>query len=837
MNEAGEKGKQKNMKTAILNRINFPFLLLIATAFCLMSPFAEDTVIFLHDTMNLFHNFYYFYNEFYLNGEFARWLPFGYYGMPSYLPQTVISPMMYWVMIGGRLTGATNILALFKIAVLLEHLILLTGSYLLASRFFRYRTAVFFTCLGILAASVWQYQIYINFRCVYLIPLALFFLHRFLVEGKAVDFWISGLVFLSSLAGVAAYYAPLFFVIAVIFSAVMTMRAGKPWKALLSPRTGNRLGALCLLAAAGILAGYVFHALRGVETFFTGRDAATQATSVSDFVSYGGGIGLTKFVYLFLASNGNADYTLYVGLLPLVFLLYGIRNCRKAEFSAMGVLLFFFAAFSLADTSFLARTSYHSVPVMKYFRHIGLVGAFIRLFLLFCAGFGLDCFLSDLASSAEGERGNAGRWKKIVYTVFLLAAFGVMSNALRGIPRIPQEICYGAVLVLGIMAVAVSGRPRGHGSEEREDRFSPERSLLFCGGLVFVGALMLDRLLQDRGVDPRTLRPEFFYYCLVVLAFAVLFLSGRRMTAVTSAGVACIFFFAMDILSYQNLITLQTRKTPEVREDVIHVHSYAFPDERRPFPLPGTREAAAMNLYDSGSDYTVRYGFAQFDPCMSTAGTGVLSEGVSRFAALRGVDLLAREMPPVQGKPDVGFFLRAMGCGAPKMKLAPSVLFARSREQAEEYVKRVEPVDRVILLEGVPEQQQQPWEKPETDLRSGSVSVTRFRANSIEARVENDTASDTWLYYADSWHPGWKAAVDGKGVPVFRANLGFKAIRVPSGPHDIRFDFRDTPGRFLQFAWMIFALLAGAGMLVLLGRTCCLPREETRLHFNLKEGE
>ncbi|MGZ5569388.1 MAG: YfhO family protein, partial [Limisphaerales bacterium] len=38
----------------------------------------------------------------------------------------------------------------------------------------------------------------------------------------------------------------------------------------------------------------------------------------------------------------------------------------------------------------------------------------------------------------------------------------------------------------------------------------------------------------------------------------------------------------------------------------------------------------------------------------------------------------------------------------------------------------------------------------------------------------------------------WKAFVDGKGVPVLRANEAFQAIEIPAGKHAIRFIYRSN---------------------------------------------
>jgi uncharacterized membrane protein YfhO len=42
------------------------------------------------------------------------------------------------------------------------------------------------------------------------------------------------------------------------------------------------------------------------------------------------------------------------------------------------------------------------------------------------------------------------------------------------------------------------------------------------------------------------------------------------------------------------------------------------------------------------------------------------------------------------------------------------------------------------------------------------------------------------IYY----QPGWKATIDGRPVPHFRADWTLRAMLVPAGEHRIEFDFR-----------------------------------------------
>ena len=40
-----------------------------------------------------------------------------------------------------------------------------------------------------------------------------------------------------------------------------------------------------------------------------------------------------------------------------------------------------------------------------------------------------------------------------------------------------------------------------------------------------------------------------------------------------------------------------------------------------------------------------------------------------------------------------------------------------------------------------------------------------------------------YLFTGDAYYPGWEAELDGRPVPLYRANLAFRAVYVPAGEH------------------------------------------------------
>jgi uncharacterized membrane protein YfhO len=91
------------------------------------------------------------------------------------------------------------------------------------------------------------------------------------------------------------------------------------------------------------------------------------------------------------------------------------------------------------------------------------------------------------------------------------------------------------------------------------------------------------------------------------------------------------------------------------------------------------------------------------------------------------------------------------------------------------------------------------------------VAITNYAAEQIE--IETRLESPGWLVLTDSYYPGWQATLDQQPVEILPVNLLFRAIPIPSGEHQIRFEF--NPGSLRQGALVsIVALFVVMGGLI-----------------------
>jgi hypothetical protein len=91
----------------------------------------------------------------------------------------------------------------------------------------------------------------------------------------------------------------------------------------------------------------------------------------------------------------------------------------------------------------------------------------------------------------------------------------------------------------------------------------------------------------------------------------------------------------------------------------------------------------------------------------------------------------------------------------------------------------------------------------------------KISAHTIEAQVEAQGA--TLVVVAQSHHPAWRAFVDGREVPLLRANHAFQALEMPAGRHTLRLAYQDR--KFLAGGLISLLTLGGSGWYWLRRRT------------------
>jgi hypothetical protein len=72
----------------------------------------------------------------------------------------------------------------------------------------------------------------------------------------------------------------------------------------------------------------------------------------------------------------------------------------------------------------------------------------------------------------------------------------------------------------------------------------------------------------------------------------------------------------------------------------------------------------------------------------------------------------------------------------------------------------------------------------------GEVRIARESA--CRVLLDAELSADGYVVLVDSYDPGWKARVDGRRVPLLRANVAFRAVAVSAGRHAVEMVYRPT---------------------------------------------
>ena len=123
--------------------------------------------------------------------------------------------------------------------------------------------------------------------------------------------------------------------------------------------------------------------------------------------------------------------------------------------------------------------------------------------------------------------------------------------------------------------------------------------------------------------------------------------------------------------------------------------------------------------------------------------------------------------------PDDPPFLNSLGMDT-KVRLVKDAEFARDLSQAISMFDLPDPDETIVLIDAATGgfAAHALAQEPEPE-------VTSFSANRVVISVKAKTPG--WLFYADAFHPSWKAHVNGAEAQVYQANIGFKAVAVAAG--------------------------------------------------------
>jgi hypothetical protein len=138
----------------------------------------------------------------------------------------------------------------------------------------------------------------------------------------------------------------------------------------------------------------------------------------------------------------------------------------------------------------------------------------------------------------------------------------------------------------------------------------------------------------------------------------------------------------------------------------------------------------------------------------------------------------------VQNTSSTRFFLYANRNAAPKVGIFNTGAIAHSMPQAMRILfhPQFDPQKHVIL--------QSPGPRPQPCTGPQEAPVLHKLVEGFsESSYVTETTCDAYVSTTIPYYDGWRAAIDGKRVPLIRANAAFFAVFLPAGKHLVRFSY------------------------------------------------
>lgn len=731
-------------------RINKDFLFLSLFLILINLPYFQSNLIFRHDTNARFQTFHFFYSEFFFHDLIPHWLPYGTFGIASTMYQiSSLSPAYYFFGLIGKYLGVTDVLFLFKLSFVFDHFILLLGAYLLSRQLFTHKTTVFFVCLGIaLAATNWIHQAYFGFYIFYLLPLIILFIVKFFKTKQLYFVWLAGIICVFKCIGDIPYFISLYLFMITVLCIVYWIETKISWHTFLHISANNIPPFSLFMIVSAIYLYLIGHAYDFTKSFIPGRDSETNMVTLEAFLTYGKYMKFFKFPDFISGaiSNPGIRSIFYIGLAPICFFLVAIlKSSKNSDFRALFAITI--ALIWLSFGGFFSALIYY-FPAMSLYRHIGHIYDLILLLILLCSGFGLDNFLSTIK-----ERG-------------LLNMNFSFSKLI---------IVFVIILFTGDMAISHSIHN-------------------------YIG---IDALKQA------DIRVTGFWFRIFtyITGICLIFFIIRQQRISNEAGVkivkaVIILCFIIDIISFQYALFNNEAKAPPSLTsslDSFKANELVYQEQREMEPYTMRQKQLIGFPYEGAKYNRSMYNFVQFDPCIQKYRTNFFPAGLELLIRVRTANF--------QSKPSFSFlsqydpsFIRSLGCNEPKLRLVGNAIFATSAEQAAALIKSTQDLDNVVILrenvKSAPSISNVnnlpkvtiPEIAKKQDIK-GEISVAHFTSNELEVRADVQTNNETWLVYADAFHPGWQVILNGEKVPLMEANLAFKAVKLEKGDNTVRFVF------------------------------------------------
>lgn len=759
-----------------------------------------------HDGFQYFALQYSFLNHAVHYGDIPQWFPFVTHGVLSTLGTVTHGGVMHNIfLLSGGLLKDVNFLPLFYAGIFIDELLLLIGVWLLAKRFFASPLTVFFVSVSVMGSCIWVLQPWWNFHLYYAIPLILYLMHRFLDSGMWRYYFLAGnLLFMQSMGNLPYFLPVTSMAIFLYFLFYVSLNFEDIWPKLTALRFGPAFvtATAFILLAFGILYYAMTFGIDQIANYNLRNPDGT--TSLEGFLTYGGQFTWRAWLEMILGISPFLDYTLYIGMfcVPLIFLGI-VTNTRKINlhFLLMVIVLLLFSMGTFVSVFF-----YYAWPMMKFFRHLMLVSPLIKVFLCFLAGFGLDAVLFHHSRPKNS---------KIFKVALALAALAMLALS----------------IFLGVLA----------------NNYNISHDFILNLPPIGETLPLFTTILDENIIFPLLIRSTLFA-SLAFIAFAALCFT-RRQKGLLVLAVLITALHCADIYGFKfSELKLKTKPLNDSLYQITNFQSMPYAPRRDVSFWDNNPRAELIKILpiQYGEFYWTTHAFLFKDQLENPFKTDLIPLPLDNYMKsywdqsmhdLTNLHFnfwtsLFREFP--NEHPAI---FKISGVTQDKIQFFSAVDFMASDKDIAALICHPRYTGDAIFLSVPDNNREIATSSPsDHDLSANkrlnlSYEVLRFDANNIEISTQNDSPDPVWLFYSDVWHPLWRATVNEKRAPVYKANLAYKAVKLEPGANNVHFYFKS---KFMSVLYLIFGLNALLWMMIILFITGIIVLNKRPIDLNPK---
>jgi hypothetical protein len=737
-------------------------VILILAEFVLLSRC--DRFVFSHDTFGVFAIQYFFLDHVAQTGEVPQWLPFQNTGLPAAWTELISGNFIHQILLLlPPVIRRMGFLDAFYLGFEVDVLLLATGAWLLSLRLIGMPMAAFICTISILGSCVWVKSPYFGLLLWYALPLVIYLGHRFFDTGRWLWLYAGIIVLLAQYVGTLPYFFPFQCLIVLIYFLAYfgcnRDRIKSASRLILSPK------AVPAILFAAVIVFALYYLTNGNFADVVIGDRPSTHFNLTDFLTSGGpqftAIGWLELLFRI---SPNFGVSLYMGMLSVILIPAGAYFAWRNGGRHVVIVAAFLICFGLGTA--VSAVSYEVWPLLGFMRYIGLTAQGAAMMLTLLAGYGFRFMVDMQSHDHTGHR-------IITLTVILFAG--------------AVAVIFAAWIVNAAFVESIA---------------------------LNISSFFRHDYLQIITIDDVShfLRTTFVYAATLGLLLLGVIAGLRQRVGILIPSLL-LLFHVIDMGAYHvREDIIWTKPLGNQAVAVIEYRPIEFPLQRRRLPDP--TDPRWRLLLSMPIDHHVKFDLAKNYLLADWIEAGIIAHTWSRYTN----DLL--KLFPESRFDDRRYLFPAsnprarqvMGIDEDKLQVFANPWVTRSNQAANAFSSLLDRCPGPILLvngEGV---------EPRASLPLGDARCPRalnvkyrvvsFDANRVDIRVDNDHGDDAWLYYADAWDDHWRASINGVSVPIYRANVAYKAVKLGKGENLVSLNYDPLVSRAAIWLAQVLAIAA-----------------------------